>query len=395
MPLRPEVTDHLDDLIKIRRDIHAHPEIGFEEARTSALVAEELENLGIEVHTGFGKTGVVGVLRGRGNGNRGIGLRADMDALPMDEKTGLPYASTKSGAMHACGHDGHTTMLLGAAKTLAKNPNFDGTVYFIFQPAEEGLGGADAMIKDGLFDQFPMEEVYGIHNMPGTPVGKFAFCPGPCMAAADIINIKITGKGSHAAMPNVGIDPIVVGSHIVVAAQAIVARNVNPLLSGVVSLTTFHSGSADNVIPDEAILTGTVRTYDEAVQDLIEDRLRIVVENTAIAHGATAELTFNRNYPATINTANETKFAADIARKLVGAENVQDDAMPKMGAEDFSFMLNEKPGCYLWLGNGAYGAKGGVNVHNPEYDFNDDIMHHGVSFWVELVETALPVDKAA
>ncbi len=390
MNLRPAIERHLDDLIRIRRDIHQHPEIGFEEERTSALVAEELTRLGLEVHTGIGQTGVVGVLRGEGQSNRAIGLRADMDALSMDEKTGLPYASANKGAMHACGHDGHTTMLLGAARALAETRDFDGTVVFIFQPAEEGLGGADAMVKDGLFERFTMESVYGIHNMPGLPVGKFAMRTGPCMANADLLKISVKGKGAHGAMPSVGIDPIVVASQIVMAAQSIVARNVDPLKSGVVSITTFHAGSADNVIPDMAELTGTVRTYDTEVQDLIESNLRRVVEGTAAALGAEATIHYQRNYPATVNTVDETAFAADIARRIVGDGNVEDDALPKMGAEDFSFMLNEKPGCYLWLGNGDYGEKGGVNVHNPEYDFNDDIIPYGVSFWVELVENALP-----
>jgi len=391
MHVRDEVQPILDDLVAFRRDLHAHPELGFEEVRTAARVAEALEAEGIEVHRGVGKTGVVGVLRGSGGSNhRAIGLRADMDALPMEEETGLPYASTKPGTMHACGHDGHTTMLLGAARALARSRNFDGTVYFLFQPAEEGLGGADAMVKDGLFSRFPMEEVYGLHNMPGMPVGRVSMCPGPCMAAADLMRIVITGRGGHGAMPHVTIDPIVVASQVVLALQSIVSRTKDPLEQGVVSVTKMAAGSTYNVIPDSVEMLGTVRTYKPDVQDMVEAQIRRIVETVPQAFGATGELDYTRNYPATVNTSKELDFSADVARAVVGDENVITDAAPKMGAEDFSFMLNERPGSYIWFGNGLPGQKGGVMVHNTGYDFNDDLIPVGVSYWMELVERALP-----
>ncbi|MCB1490902.1 MAG: amidohydrolase [Rhodobiaceae bacterium] len=390
MTIRDDVKPLLDDLIAIRRDLHTHPELGFEETRTSKIVAEKLAEWGLEVHAGIAGTGVVGVLRGEGGSNRAIGFRADMDALPMVEKTGLPYASTNPNAMHACGHDGHTTMLLGAARYLADKKSFDGTVYFIFQPAEEGRGGGREMVKEGLFERFPMESVWGMHNMPGIPVGEMAMRPGPCMANADIFEITVRGKGAHGAMPHEGIDPIVVGSHIVGAVQSIVARNVDPLESGVISITAFNSGKAHNVIPDDAVMKGTARSYLPHVQDLQEANLRRIVEQVGAAFGATATLDYKRNYPATVNTPEETDIAAKVAEKVCGTGRVNPDIAPKMGAEDFSFMLNQRPGAYVFLGNGMPGEKGGVMVHNTEYDFNDNAIGYGVSYWAEMAETVLP-----
>lgn len=390
MPIKPGLDAHLDELIDIRHDLHKHPEIAFQEERTSRVVAEKLNAWGLEVHTGIARTGVVGVLRGEGGSNRAIGLRADMDALPMPEKTGLPYASVHDGAMHACGHDGHTTMLLGAARYLSENRNFDGTVYFIFQPAEEGFAGGEKMVKEGLFERFPMESVWGIHNMPGVPVGEIALKPGPIMANADMFDIVVRGKGAHGAMPHHGIDPVLVASHIVIAAQSIVGRNVDPLKAAVVSITALNSGTAGNVIPDEARMMGTARSYLPEVQDMLERNLERVVTQVASAFGATAELDFRRMYPATVNTEDETVIATEVARRVCGEDGVDPKVAPKMGAEDFSFMLNERPGCYIFLGNGMPGEKGGVMVHNPEYDFNDNAIPYGVSYWAELVETQLP-----
>lgn len=390
MPVREDVKPHLDDLTALRRDLHRHPELGFEEQRTSAVVAEKLSAWGLEVHTGIAETGVVGVLRGEGGSNRAIGLRADMDALPMSEMTDLPYKSVNAGAMHACGHDGHTTMLLGAAKYLAETRNFDGTVYFIFQPAEEGRGGGKVMVDQGLFDRFPMESVWGLHNMPGVPVGEIAMRTGPCMANADMFNIHIKAKGAHGAMPHHGIDAVLVASHIVVAAQSIVARNVDPLENGVVSITALNSGTTHNVIPGEAELMGTCRSYLPHVQDLQQTALERIAEQVARAFGATAVVDYRRNYPATINTREETDVAADVARRVCGGDKVETNTPPKMGGEDFSFMLNERPGSYIFLGNGRQGEKGGTMVHHPEYDFNDEAIGYGVSYWAELTETVLP-----
>ncbi len=390
MPIRDDVTPLLDDLTTIRQDFHKHPELGFEEERTSKIVSDKLTELGLEVHTGLAGTGVVGVLRGEGGSNRAIGFRADMDALPMSEKTDLTYKSVNDNAMHACGHDGHTTMLLGAAQYLSQTRNFDGTVYFIFQPAEEGRGGGKVMVKDGLFDRFPMESVWGMHNMPGVPVGEIAMRTGPCMANADLFEITVRGKGAHGAMPHQGIDPVVVASHIVTATQSIIARNVDPLESGVVSITAVNSGSTHNVIPDDAVMLGTARSYRPDVQDIQEENLRRVVEQVAAAFGATASLRYERNYPATVNTPEETDQAAAVARRVCGDAKVDVDTPPKMGAEDFSFMLNERPGAYIFLGNGLEGEKGGIAVHNPKYDFNDDAIGYGVSYWAELAETVLP-----
>ena len=314
----------MDELVAIRRDIHANPELGFEETRTSEIVAQKLKEFGVdEVHTGIAKTGVVGVIRGTGGSNRAIGLRADMDALPINELTNLPYGSKTDGKMHACGHDGHTTMLLGAARYLADHRNFDGTVYLIFQPAEEGRGGGKVMIEEGLFDRFNCETVYGMHNMPGLPLGTISMRPGPCMAAADEFKITVMGKGGHGAMPNVSRDPVVIGSHIVTALQSIASRRVDPIKEAVVSVTQFHAGDAFNVIPEYAELSGTCRTFLPEVRDLVETELKRIATNVALAFDATAEITYMRNYPPTINTAEETEIAADAARKVAG-EGVDD-----------------------------------------------------------------------
>jgi amidohydrolase len=388
--MRQDVLPHVDELIRIRRDLHKHPELSFEEHRTAALVAEKLETWGLEVHTGIAGTGVVGVLRGKGGSNRAIGLRADMDALPMDERTGLPYASVNAGAMHACGHDGHTTMLLGAAKVLAEGRAFDGSVVFIFQPAEEGRAGGRVMVEDGLFDRFPVESVWGMHNKPGLAVGAIAMRPGPAMANADIFRIEVKGRGAHGAQPHEAVDPVLVASHIVVAAQSVVARNIDPLHNAVLSITKIASGSTDNVIPDDAVMLGTARSYRPDVQDRLEENLRRIVEQVSRAFGAEGTLLYERLYPATVNTEEETRIAADVARNLLGARNVDDEAEALMGGEDFSYMLRERPGCYIWLGNGREGEKGGVPVHNTAYDFNDDALGVGVSYWASLVERLLP-----
>ena len=376
------------DLTELRRDIHAHPETAFEEVRTSDLVAGWLESLGIEIHRGLGKTGVVGTLKA-GNGNRAIGLRADMDALPIHENNSFAHRSQHEGKMHACGHDGHTTMLLGAAKYLSETKDFNGTIYFIFQPAEETEGGADAMIKDGLFEMFPMESVFGMHNLPGIPVGRFGVRPGPIMAAYDQFEIVIKAIGTHAALPHKGIDPIVIGAEIVSAVQSIVSRSIDPFEKAVMSVTQFHAGDAYNVIPETAVIRGTARSFRTEVQDIIEERLSALARGIAASHGATATVDYKRLYPATVNSEEEAILAGDVASSIVGEDHVDRDAMPVMGSEDFSFMLRKKPGCYLFIGNGD--GEGSCMIHNPGYDFNDAILPLGASYWVRLAETLLPV----
>ncbi len=344
-----------------------------------------------EVHTGIAMTGVVGVVRGRGGSNRAIGLSADMDALPIMERNDFAHRSTTDGKMHACGHDGHTTMLLGAARWLADNRDaFNGTVYLFFQPAEEGRGGARVMVEEGLFDRFPCESVYGLHNMPGLPLGEISMRTGPCMAAADQFAVTIRGKGGHGAMPHVSRDPVLIGAQIVTALQSVVSRRVDPIKNGVLSVTQFHAGDAFNVIPEDAVLKGTARSFLPDVRDLLEAELRRIATNVAAAFDATAEVHYHRNYPATVNTDDETAIAADAARKVVGEARVGTDGDPKMGAEDFSYMLNERPGCYIWLGNGMPGEAGGAMVHTPQYDFNDNAIPVGVGYWSSLVETILP-----
>lgn len=382
-------------LTQIRRDLHAHPELCYEEVRTADIVAAQLTEWGIEVHRGLGVTGVVGVVHGRDGGacGRAVGLRADMDALPMTELNTFAHASQHPGKMHACGHDGHTAMLLAAAQYLAQHRDFDGTVVLIFQPAEEGGGGAREMIKDGLFERFPVEAVFGMHNWPGYPVGTFAVSPGPVMASSNEFKITIRGKGSHAALPHNGIDPVPIACQMVQAFQTIITRNKKPVDAGVISVTMIHAGEATNVVPDHCVLQGTVRTFTLEVLDLIEQRMRDVAQHTCAAFGAECEFEFRRNYPPTVNTPAEAAFARDVMRAIVGDEQVHVQE-PTMGAEDFAFMLQAKPGAYCFIGNGNGSHRGRYEggghdtgpctLHNPRYDFNDDLIPLGGTYWVEL-----------
>ncbi|MGE5386188.1 MAG: M20 aminoacylase family protein [Betaproteobacteria bacterium] len=376
----------LAELAALRRDIHAHPELAFQETRTADIVAAELEHYGLEVHRGLAKTGVVGVLRA-GSGQRMIGLRADMDALPLAEMNEFPHQSRHLGRMHACGHDGHTAMLLGAARHLAANPDFDGAVAFIFQPAEESEGGAAVMVEDGLFQQFPVEAVFGMHNWPGLPVGQLAVMPGPVMAGTCAFEISIRGRGCHAGMPNQGIDTIVTGSQLVQALQTVVSRNLHPCDAAVVSVTQFHAGEAWNILPEETILRGTIRTFKPEVQALVESGIERLCVGIGAANGATITIHFDHRYPPTVNSAREAEFCRQVAVEVLGAEQVVTETLPSMGAEDFAYMLREKPGCYVWLGNGP--GTGGCTLHNPHYDFNDEILAVGVSYWAGLVHRAL------
>jgi hippurate hydrolase len=380
-------------IVAVRRDIHAHPELSFEEQRTADVVAAKLTEWGIEVHRGMGRTGVVGVLK-HGSSDRTIGLRADMDALPMQEFNQFPHTSQHAGKMHACGHDGHVAMLLAAAQHLSRVQNFDGTVYFIFQPAEEGGGGAREMMKDGLFAKFPMQAVFGMHNWPGLEVGKFALSAGPVMASSNEFKITIHGKGSHAALPHNGIDPVPVACQMVQAFQTIISRNKKPLDAGVISVTMIHTGEATNVVPDVCEMQGTVRTFSVEVLDLIEQRMREVAQHTCAAFGASCSFEFERNYPPTINHAAETAFAQGVMAGVVGQDNVVLQE-PTMGAEDFSYMLQAVPGAYCFIGNGdgvhremGHG-EGPCTLHNPNYDFNDDLIPLGGTYWVRLVEAWL------
>jgi len=386
MPIVNRVADLQDEIKAWRQDIHRHPELLFDVHRTAGVVAEKLKSFGCDdVVTGIGRTGVVGVIRGRkGTATRTIGLRADMDALPIEEATGLPYKSQNPGKMHACGHDGHTAMLLGAAKYLAETRNFDGTAVVIFQPAEEGGGGGREMVNDGMMDRFAIEEVYGMHNYPGFPVGDFAIRSGPMMAAADRINIDIEGLGGHAARPHTSIDTILVGAQLINQIQSIVARNVDPLESAVITITQFHAGTADNIIPQTAQLRGTARTLTLEVRDLVEKRLHEVVEGTAKLYGAKAKLTYKRDYPVTRNHERQTAFAAQVAAEVVGRDRVDTAVPPVMGAEDFSYMLEARPGAFIFVGNGD-----SAGLHHPAYNFNDEVIPVGTSYWVKLVETAL------
>ena len=377
----------------VRRDIHAHPELCFEEVRTADVVAQKLTEWGIPIHRGLGKTGVVGIVKGRDGGanGRAIGLRADMDALPMQEFNTFAHASRHQGKMHACGHDGHTAMLLAAAQHFAKHRNFDGTVYLIFQPAEEGGGGARVMIEEGLFEQFPMEAVYGMHNWPGMPVGQFAVSSGPVMASSNEFKITIRGKGGHAALPHTGTDPVPLACGMVQAFQTIISRNKKPVDAGVISVTMIHAGEATNVVPDSVELQGTVRTFTTEVTDLIEKRMRQIAEHHCAAHDATCEFEFVRNYPPTVNSATEAEFARKVMAGIVGEANVLVQE-PTMGAEDFAFMLQAKPGAYCFIANGdgahrEMGHGGGpCTLHNPSYDFNDDLIPLGATYWVKLAE---------
>ena len=378
------IAEWQSDLTEIRRDIHAHPELGFEENRTSDIVAEKLASYGCEVHRGLGKTGVVGTLR-VGNSTRSVGLRADMDALPILEQTGAAYASTVPGKMHACGHDGHTAILLGAAKHLAETRAFDGTVALIFQPSEEVGGGGLAMVKDGMMERFGINEVYGLHNMPGIPVGEFALCPGPMMGSADEFTLTVTGKGGHAAVPHQAIDTTLVACHIVVALQSIASRNVDPLESVVVTVGSFTTDStASNVIAHTVVMKGTVRTLSENARDLAEARVKAIARATAEAYGAQAEVAYWRDCPVTVNSVAETEFAARAAETVAGRVNRH--MRPVMGSEDFSFMLQARPGAYIFVGNGD-----SEMCHHPAYDFNDDAIPAGCSFFVTLIEQRLPI----
>lgn len=390
MPVINRIAEWQHELTAWRRQLHSHPELAFEEVATAALVAERLRAFGVdEVHTGIARTGVVGVLRA-GGGTGSIGLRADMDALPIAERTGLPWASAVPGRMHACGHDGHTTMLLGAARYLAETRRFSGTVYLIFQPAEEGAGGGRRMIEEGLFERFPAERVFGLHNWPSLPLGSFAMCPGPAMAAADQFAVEITGVGGHAAMPHLGRDPIVAASLMIQAFASIVAREVDPVDQAVISVTRVHGGDAYNVIPEQVTMHGTARSFRPATQDLLERRMGEVVAGIAAAQGLDARLDYRRGYPPTVNHAREAAIAADAAAEIVGEARVDRAPAPCMGAEDFAFMLERRPGSYIWMGNG--GGEAGRNLHNPHYDFNDEALPLGVSWWVRLVERSLPAE---
>jgi amidohydrolase len=385
MKIYPRLADLHGEMTKWRQDLHAHPETAFEEHRTSAFIVEKLKSFGIEVDVGMAGTGVVGTIKGKREGDQAIGLRADIDALDIHELTNRPYASKNPGKMHACGHDGHTTMLLGAAQYLAETRNFAGTAYVIFQPAEENEGGAKVMVEEGLFDKYPMQAVYGMHNWPGYKVGEVAASVGPIMAAFDRFDLIITGKGAHAAMPHQGIDPIVIGAQIVSALQTISSRSVDPIESVVVSVTQFQGGDTYNVIPNEVVLRGTVRSFNPEVQKLAEANIEKIAKGIAAAHGASAELRYQYGYPATVNSEIETGIAADIARKVVGEENVRLNVPPVMGAEDFAFMLEKKPGSYIWFGVGEDVA----NLHSPHYDFNDEALPAGASYWARLVEDTL------
>ncbi|WP_431859502.1 M20 aminoacylase family protein [Azospirillum sp.] len=388
MPVINRIAEFHADMTAWRHDIHAHPELAYEEHRTADLVAAKLEEFGIAVHRGLGGTGVVGTLKGRGEGDRAIGLRADMDALPMPEANGFAHASTTPGKMHACGHDGHTTMLLGAARYLAETRNFDGTVHFIFQPAEEGKAGARAMIEQGLFQTFPMERVFGMHNWPDLPPGTMAVHPGPVMAAADQFTITVEGRGSHAAMPHLGVDPVLVAAHIVTAAQSLVSRGTDPQDAAVVSVTWVQAGTTFNVIPNEALLHGTIRTFRPETRARIHEQFARLASSVAQGFGATARVEIRPGYPPTVNAEAEATIAAEVAARVVGAANVTWNPPPSMGAEDFGYMLHEKPGAYVWLGQG--GSALGCTLHNPHYDFNDEMLPVGASYWATLVETVLP-----
>jgi hippurate hydrolase len=393
MQLIESIVADATSIAAVRRDLHAHPELCFEEVRTSDLIASKLTDWGIEVHRGLGTTGVVGIVR-NGTSNRAVGLRADIDALPMTEHNRFDHASRHAGRMHACGHDGHTAMLLAAANHLAKHRKFDGTVYLVFQPAEEGGGGAREMIKDGLFERFPMEAIFGAHNWPGLAVGQFALCAGPAFASSNVFRIAIRGKGAHAAMPHNGIDPVPAACQMVQAFQNILTRNKHPLDTGVISVTKIHAGEAVNVVPDDCGVEGTVRTFTNEVLELIERRMKTIAEATCAAFEAQCEFEFQRQYPATVNHVAETDFARRVLGEVVGAKNVL-DFRPTMGAEDFSYFLQAIPGCYFLIGNGDGEHREGGHglgpcmLHNPSYDFNDDLIPLGGSAWVRIAEAWL------
>jgi len=391
MSILPQLQEWHKELTAWRRDLHAHPQTAFEETYASDFVATKMEEYGVTMHRGLAKTGVVGTLEGAkraGSNLSAIGLRADIDALDIQEQNEFPHKSLHPGKMHACGHDGHTTMLLGAMRYLAETRNFSGKVQFIFQPAEENEGGGRVMVEEGLFDQFPVDAVFGLHNWPGMPLGQFAVAPGPMMAAFDVFTITIKGKGTHGAMPHLGIDPIVVASHVVTALQSVVSRNTSAIDQLVLSVTQIHAGDTWNVIPGEVILNGTTRTFRKEIQDTLEPRIRQIIDGVTAAFGATAELKYERLYPATINTEQETEWSAEAACAVVGPKNVARDPQPCMGSEDFAFMLGERPGSYIWMGNGP--SDNDRVLHNARYDFNDEAIPVGASYWVRLVETLLP-----
>ncbi len=382
MPVLPQIESFTDELVAIRRDLHAHPEIGFEEVRTSGVVAEKLGQWGIEVHRGIGKTGVVGILKGEGGPGKRIGLRADMDALPIQEITNLPWRSTIPDRMHACGHDGHTTMLLGAARYLAENRNFKGTAIFVFQPAEEGLGGARSMIAEKLFERFPCDEIYGLHNAPNLDPGQIQVFPGPAMAGADFFDIKITGKGSHGAMPHMGRDPVVAALTLAGALQTIVSRNADPREAAVLSITKVHAGSAYNVIPEEAELAGTIRTFSSETGELVRARMREIAAGIGATFGVTVTVDIRNIFDVLVNHEAQSQAAAAVAAEIVGPENVLTEPKPVMGSEDFADMLRVVPGAYAWVGHA-----GNVPVHNPAYVLDDGILPVGASLLARLVET--------
>ncbi|KRD73274.1 amidohydrolase [Ensifer sp. ENS10] len=388
MKLSSSITNAMPELVAIRHDLHAHPELGLEERRTSAFIAKHLESLGYEVTTGLAQTGVVGTLR-NGTSGRSIGIRADIDALPILEKTGLDYASKTAGLMHACGHDGHTTMLLGAARALAERRNFDGTIHLIFQPAEENFGGAKIMMDEGLFEQFPCDAVFALHNEPGLPFGQFALREGPIMAAVDEARITVHGRGGHGAEPQETADPIVCGASIVMALQSIVSRNIHPMDPTVVTVGAFHAGSASNIIPERAEIVVGIRSFEPDVRDELERRIRMIAEAQATSFGMRATVDYQRSYDATINHKAETDFVRDLAVRFAGADKVVDLARPFMGSEDFAYMLKEKPGTYFFLGSKV--SDEDKPLHHPAYNFNDDLLPIGAAFWTELAEAYLPV----
>ncbi len=390
MPVINRVAEWQDEIAGWRRHLHQNPELGFQEHETARFVADRLRAFGVdEVHTGIARTGVVGVVRGAAQG-RAIALRADMDALPIREESGAPWASRSEGRMHACGHDGHTAMLLGAARYLAETRGFAGTVYLVFQPAEEGAGGGRVMVEEGLFDRFPAEQVFGLHNWPWLPTGTFAMCPGPCMAAADQFEVEILGQGCHAAFPHTGRDPVAAAASLVLALQTIVSRQVDPVDNAVLSVTKIAGGDSYNVVPERVALLGTVRTFKPETQAFVERRMGEMADGIAVAHGLKASLRYRRGYPATVNSDREAVLAADAAADIVGEGRVIRNPPPAMGAEDFSFMLQRLPGSYIWMGTGRGGIEADPPLHNPRYDFNDEALGFGVTYWARLVERLLP-----
>jgi amidohydrolase len=387
MPAINRIADFQAEMAGWRHDLHSHPETAFAEHRTAEVVALLLQSFGLAVDRGIARTGVIGTLVGSRPGGAAIALRADMDALPIQEKNAFPHASRHDGRMHACGHDGHTAMLLGAAKYLAETRNFAGTVHFIFQPAEENEGGARLMIEEGALERYRIDAVYGMHNWPGLPAGQFAIRPGPMMAAFDIFEVTVAGRGTHAAMPHLGIDPVVAAAQIVTALQTIASRNIHPLEGAVVSVTQIHGGDTWNVIPDSVVLRGTTRSFDPAVRDALEPAIRLIAEGVCASLGANVTMRYERRYPPTLNSTAETELAAATAAGLVGGDNIRRDLLPSMAAEDFAWFLEKRPGAYIWIGNGA--GTDEAMLHNPHYDFNDEILALGASYWARLAETAL------